>query len=427
VSLDTGGRARPVPAVSHRLLLLAAVVAGALFCALFVFSPGFDNGFWRDDFVLLERAEAAREHLPGLWQRWVEPFNRPLAQAAFYLEYRAWGLDAGRYILTNTLLHVVNAALLFWLFQGPLGPQVAAGAALLFALGCGFYGKAVLWAANLPDLLATGFVLATGIAARRAQLARLAPQRAAWMGLAGILFALALASKESGIMALVMVAGLMWPHRRSLGSVVRKIGMLVVIGGIYLTLQLLAGSGISVVLAEPGAWLSLPLRALRLVTFMTLPVLDESPVASAASPLALRIIQLVDQVRPVLGLVLLGLGILWFLRGSGAVRWLLASLAAFLLPFGFIHLPGDWLDIRYAYLPATCFCGLLAYGLRSLWLRSHRMVQALLVVVLLAGIYGDIVLVRRLEAKYDAFGRSEESEARRLELQLKMRPQRPPS
>src|SRR2546425_3273650 len=134
--------------MSHRLLLLLAVTGASLFCAVFAFAPGFDNGFWRDDFALLERSEAARQHLPLLWQRWVEPFNRPLAQAAFYLEYRAWGFNGGRYILTNTFLHVVNCALLFWLLQGPLGAEAAAGAAILFALGVGFYGKAVLWAAN---------------------------------------------------------------------------------------------------------------------------------------------------------------------------------------------------------------------------------------------------------------------------------------
>ena len=69
--------------MSHRLLLLLAVTGAALFCAVFAFAPGFDNGFWRDDFTLLERSEAARQHLPVLLQRWVEPFNRPLAQAAF--------------------------------------------------------------------------------------------------------------------------------------------------------------------------------------------------------------------------------------------------------------------------------------------------------------------------------------------------------
>ena len=402
--------------MSRRRVLLVAVASAALLCALFVFHPGFDNGFWRDDFHLLERSDAAASDSRVLWQRWVEPFNRPLAQAAFALEYRLWGLDSGRYIVTNTLLHVLNATLLFWLFMRPLGPQAAATAALLFAIGFGFYGKAVLWAANLPELLATTFVLMTGIAAHRAQLARLAPQRAVWMGLAGIL--LALACKESGIMAVVMVGGLMWPHRRSLKSVIRKIGVLVIVCAAYLMVQFLARSGVAQVMDDPGTWLAMPLRALRLATLMLVPV-QESVLLAHASPLVARGAALLDQLRPVLGIALLAAAVVWFLRASGAVRWLLASYFAFLLPFGLIDLPGDWLDIRYAYLPSTCFCGLLALALRMGWLRGSTLARTLLGILVFVGVAVDVLLVRQLERKYDAFGRSQESLDARREFELR--------
>jgi hypothetical protein len=102
------------------------------------------------------------------------------------------------------------------------------------------------------------------------------------------------------------------------------------------------------------------------------------------------------------------------------VRWLLASYVAFLLPFGLIHLPEGWLDIRYAYLPATCFCGLLAYGLRVLWLKSGRLRQVLLSLLVIAAVAADVTLVRRLEQKYDEFGKSEESRAQLMELQGKL-------
>jgi len=406
--------------MTHRTRLAGAVAFACIACSLFAFSRGFDNGFWRDDFVLLEHAEATRDHLPELWSRWVEPFNRPFAQAAFYLEYRLWGLDSGRYILTNTILHVVNCVLLFWLLQGPLGGQAAGGAAILFALGMGFYGKALLWAANLPDLLATSFVLATGIAATRAQLARLAPQRAAWMAFAGLLFAMGLACKESGIMAIVMVGGLLWPHRRSLSSVVRKLAVIVAVCAAYIAFQLLQGSGLSRVVHDPTVWLALPIRALQQATLMAIPAQADSPLVGSLGPLAARAVMLVDQLRPALGIVLLAFAALWFWRGKGAVRWLLASYFAFLLPFGLIHLPEGWMDIRYAYLPATCFCGLVAYGLRSLWLRAGGAVRFLLGVVVILAIAADVTLVHRLEAKYDGFGRSEESQSALRALQRRV-------
>jgi hypothetical protein len=400
--------------------MLILVAVAALLCAFFAFSPGLDNGFWRDDFALLERSEMARTQPATLGARWVEPFNRPLSQVFFYIEYRLFGLDSGKYIATNILLHVVNATLVYWLFVLPLGAQAAAAAALLFALGAGFYGKAILWAANVPDLLATGLVLSTGIAAIRAQLARRAPQRAAWMGVAGILFATGLACKESAITALVMVAGLMWPHRRSLWSIVRKIAVLVIVAGVYVILQLVVDSGIARVVHDPGAWLQLPVRALRLATLMVVPVQADSPLVGNLGPLAARIALLIDQIRPALGFVWLALAGVWFWRGTGAVRWLLAAYLGFLLPFGLIHLPEGWLDIRYAYLPATCFCGLVAYGLRGLWLRAGRAGRIAIGAGVLVLVAADVTLVRRLEAKYDAFGRSDESQAQLRALERRI-------
>ncbi|MFQ5600388.1 MAG: hypothetical protein ACE5G2_07530 [Candidatus Krumholzibacteriia bacterium] len=402
--------------MSQRFLMHAGVAAAALCCALFAFAPGFDNGFYRDDFVLLERAEAARHDPSVLAERWVEPFNRPLSQLLFYLEYQLWGLDSGLYIVTSTLVHALNAALLFALFQGPLGAQVAAGAAILFGLGFGFYGKAVLWAANLPELVATTFVLGTGVAALRAQLERTPRKRLAAMGIAGLLFLLALLCKESGLMALLMVGGLMWPQRRSLSSVTRKLAVLVVISVAYLGLQIVHGTGVARVL-DPSIWLRLPLRAVSLAAFMTLPVQGDSTLVHGAGPLLSRFLILIDQTRPLLGLVLLAAGIFWFVRGPGAVRWLLASFLGFLLPSGLIQLPGTWLDIRYAYLPATCFCGLAAYGLRALWLRWGAGRRVVLALALFACLYADLALVRRLESKYDGFGKSAESQTRLQELE----------
>ena len=220
-------------------------------------------------------------------------------------------------------------------------------------------------------------------------------------------------------MAIVMVAGLMWPHRRSLGSVVRKVSVLVLVLGGYLGVQMLNGTGFAYVLHDPKSWVEMPMRSLRLATLMMLPVLQDSPLLAHGGSLVVRSVALLEQVRPVLGILLLGLCVLWFLRGSGAVRWLLASYLAFLLPFGLIELPGTWLDIRYAYLPSTCFCGLLAYGFRALWLRNRWELKTLLALVLLAVTFADVTLVRRLEAKYDDFGRSPESQTRMRQLQDK--------
>ena len=389
-------------------------------CTLFVFHPAFDNGFWRDDFVLLERAHAASMRPEILLERWVEPFNRPLAQLLFHLQYEAWGLEPGLYLVCNVLLHALNAALLFMLLQFPLGAPAAAGAALLFALGFGFHGKSVLWAANLPQLLATAFVLATAIAGLRAQLERTPQARLAAMATAGLFYALALLTNESGIMAIVMVAGLMWPHRRSLSSLVRKLAILVAVCAAYLFMQIVVGSGIGQSLDELQTWLGLPIRAVNLAALMLVPLQSESTFVTALSPLATRVLELIDQIRPICGFTLLVLCGLWFWRGSGAVRWLLVSYAAFLLPFGFIQASAGGLDIRYAYLPATCWCGLMAMGFRWLWLHASTLPRMFLGVALMLALYGEVALVRRIESRFDAWSRSPEGIAAIAELHARL-------
>src|SRR5262249_17527302 len=149
------------------------------FCSFFAFGRSLDNGFWGDDFVVLDHAIAADRDPGVLTEHWIRGFDRPLSQIAFYAEYSLWGLHAGPYRVAHLLLHAVNATLLFALFHGPLGPQVAAGAAILFALGLGFYGDTLFRIASLSQLLVTSFVLGTGIVALRAQLERTPRRRLA--------------------------------------------------------------------------------------------------------------------------------------------------------------------------------------------------------------------------------------------------------
>jgi hypothetical protein len=237
------------------------------------------------------------------------------------------------------------------------------------------------------------------------------------MTIAGGLYALALASKETGIMAMVMIGGLLWPHRRSLGSVIRKISVLVTICIAYLAFQFVGSSGVAQVVRDPGAWIALPVRALRLATYMTIPVMPDPLLGAAGETLLGRGVALLDQVRPVLGLVILGLAALWFVRGSGAARWLLVSFLGFLLPFGLIHLPEGAIDLQHAYLPATLFCGLLAYGLRALWMRSGRLRQVLLSILVFVGLSADVMLVRRLEWTAQSLGEGPENRAQIEALQ----------
>ena len=402
---------RPQPTADPGSARWDAAVAAALLVVIAVmFLPVLHLGFWGEDFFFLRQAHAAQHHPEVLLRRWVEPFNRPLTQAAFFLEFRRWGLWPAGYLLDRLLLHALNSLLLYVLLRRLLGRGTAAGAALLFAAGVGFYGKALMDAVFLGDSLSTFFLLATGVAAGAGAGS---PRRGGqWLGGwgAAVLFALALGCKESAIMALVMCAGLVWVRGRGWAAAVRTLLPLALVAVAYGVVQMAGGSGVAAVLRGPQErLLSAPIQGLRLATLMLLPVQPASPLLGSA-PAAVRAgVGVLHAARPYLGLALLAAGLVWLWRGPAAVRWLVATFFAFLLPFGLIPLEGDWLQIRYAYLPATMFCGLLALIVRWLWARRTRWGKLLAVVILAAALAGDAVLVRALAAKYRAMSRAPEN------------------
>jgi len=377
--------------MSLRVAAHLGMALAALFCALFAFSASLDVGFSGDDLRFLERALTAT----SLWDEpWAGAFERPLAQLLLHGQITSWGLEASRYTLSHALLHAANATLLFALFRGPLGFPVAASAAILFALGLGFYGESLWRPSQLAILLATAFALSTGIVALRAQLERTPTRRLVATLLSALLFTLALCTHEAGVMALVMLGGLMWPHRRSLSSVLRKLALLVVLGAAAVAWQILRDHAAVELLLQGSTWINLPVRVLRLLSLMVLPLTTQIPEPEATS-LFSRFLTMLEQTRPFSGLLLLlGMGF-WFFRGSGALRWLMASYLAFLVPAALRPPTEARLDLGEAYLAAAFFAGIVALGFYQLWHRAPRAYRLLLAILLVALLYADLALVRR--------------------------------
>src|SRR5207249_7146393 len=118
-----------------------------------VFVPALHNGFvdWDDKRALHENPYyqgLGWDELRWMWTTMYMGQYRPLTWMTYGADYVLWGWRAGGYHLTNLLLHVVNAVLVYWVARRVLGLAsrgvvageergltVAAGvAALLFAL-----------------------------------------------------------------------------------------------------------------------------------------------------------------------------------------------------------------------------------------------------------------------------------------------------
>ncbi|MGA2783039.1 MAG: tetratricopeptide repeat protein [Smithella sp.] len=89
----------------------------------------------------------------GLWN--------PLVWLSFMFDYQLHGLNAGGYHLTNVILHVMSALLLFWLFSRMTGAiWKSAFVAGLFALHP-LHVESVAWIAERKDVLSAFFWMLT--------------------------------------------------------------------------------------------------------------------------------------------------------------------------------------------------------------------------------------------------------------------------
>ena len=136
---------------------------------------------------------------------------RPVLNFSFALDYALWGLNPFGYHLTNVLLHMLNALLLFRVGalaamdrgSGGARPEVVGlAAALLFAIHP-MMTSAVTYVSGRSEVLCATFFLAALISARRG----LIEGGRRWWILTTVFWLLALATKEIAVMFPIVVLG----------------------------------------------------------------------------------------------------------------------------------------------------------------------------------------------------------------------------
>jgi len=88
-------------------------------------------------------------------------FWHPLTWLSLMFDYQLYGLNAGGYHLTNLILHILSALLLFWLFNRMTGAVwKSAFVAAVFALHP-LHVESVAWIAERKDVLSAFFWMLT--------------------------------------------------------------------------------------------------------------------------------------------------------------------------------------------------------------------------------------------------------------------------
>lgn len=192
--------------------LAPALVAGALYVNT------LDNPFVYDDHRQIDENRAI-QHTSDIRSIVLSNATRPLVSLSYAFDYAIWHGSPFGFHVTNVLIHVLNVVLLFAVAHrvaadsnaargadDPVDPGTCAFvAALLFAVHP-LMSQAVAYITGRSDLLATGFLLASFLAARR----WLLRDRFAWLLVATALWVMALLAKETAIVLPV----LLWAYVR---------------------------------------------------------------------------------------------------------------------------------------------------------------------------------------------------------------------
>jgi tetratricopeptide (TPR) repeat protein len=187
-------RCRPhlVPAIV--LLLLSFAVYGGILDHDFIYN-------WDDSRYVSENADIqgfGPDRLKAVFSKYYVGNYAPVQMLSYMLDYALWGLWPGGYLLTNLLLHAVNALLLYRLFLQLVGGRLAAltGAALFLVHPVQV--ESVAWISQRKTLLAMLFFLLAWEFYRAWRREGTARPRLAY-GASVIFFLLALLSKSIAV------------------------------------------------------------------------------------------------------------------------------------------------------------------------------------------------------------------------------------
>lgn len=178
----------------------AAVLLGAV---LVIYGPGAGQGFIKDDFTWVRRAQQIVSQ--GDWTPLVRrgDFFRPVVTASFAVNYALCGTSPRCYGWTNLGLAVLAAGLL-WAVAMALGLPPGAGlaAAAMWVFNWHGINMAVLWVSGRTALLLIVFSLMAALAIGSGRLVA-----------AAVCTLLALGSKEEAVLLPAILMALAWHQR----------------------------------------------------------------------------------------------------------------------------------------------------------------------------------------------------------------------
>lgn len=351
--------------VRDSLILPKNVLFFGLLLALSLawFSLVRDNPFWHStDYLYLRQAvDIGRDARQLFTTAPGQPFQ-PLVKLIFYSEYSLFGTDVWKYYLFNILVHAVNSFLVYFLVLTLLRDRlIATLSSLLFVLAVGNYGKAVMVASGISDLLITMLTLLTLLFYFKNELEKGGQAWSFWFVGSLVFFTLSLLTKATSFSILgCMLAFNVFFKGETKKPVLHRDFMLIAV------VALLALVAKVIVLHKLSAVGELHWHMFKIVRTlgsylvrMVFPI-HGSYLVAEAGPAVRFLYHVATEMRVITFLCILSYSVFGFIFGNRTIRYFIAWTYITVLPFCFFQFPGDWLNIRYLYLVSIGFIMLLA-------------------------------------------------------------------
>jgi hypothetical protein len=207
------GKKGAVPRIKVWPLIFIPAIIGSAF---FVFMGSQRFFFSQDDFFFLYRAaqiSSFRDFVEALASQdrfFYRPFSRVVL---FFLQWKLFGLAAAPFHIVNIAIHALNGFLVFLIINHIFRSPFFAGISAVLFVSHPLSFLAVYWISGIQDLSMTAFVLLSlWLYLKDGEAA--SGRRFWWLGLSLATFTMALCSKESGLVAIVLLPFVDWAHGR---------------------------------------------------------------------------------------------------------------------------------------------------------------------------------------------------------------------
>jgi hypothetical protein len=345
------------------LILIVFVGLSFLFFGLAV-----NNGFWfGDDFVYLEHSLGMMDGSHAAFDS-ATPFKfQPLVYAIHYILFKWFYFSPSGYFIFNILLHGFNSFLVYLLVHTLLRDRhVALLSGALFVFTVGSYGKSIMIASGLEDLVITCLTLLTMIFYFRNALSGGRFLSGSFL-LALLFFLASMFTRSTSFSILGAFLAFNYFYRNETEKRVFNLNfaVLVILAMAALIIKATVFSYTpQLYTRNPGPALFVYYAAKNLINYpvrMIFPIHTTHLVAEAGAAVK-YIYQLATGIRILLALTVISYSLFGFIFGNRTIRFFIAWTYIMVLPFAFFQFPYDWINMRHLYLVSVGFVMILSAG-----------------------------------------------------------------